>query len=101
MILGGIIAVAVAAIFGFALRINYTISASVALCAALPVILAGFMPMHNMAAEEFLGRLVDLNKRGNVLVWQSEEVKIDKGELSKEYVRSQKKKGTEAIGKNF
>jgi hypothetical protein len=93
-----VIGVASAALFGYALQLNYTIVASLSLICALPAVLAGFFPIHNMPAEEFVSRLVYMHERGNVLCWESIEVPTKKGVVSKEYVRSQKQKGFEFQG---
>lgn len=99
--LAGLVAFGTATLLGYALELNYTIVASVALCMAVPIVIAGFMPIHNMPAEEYLSRLIYLNDRGSTLTWQSVEHPLVKGRLTKEYVRKSKKKGFEVTGKDF
>lgn len=93
------LAVLTAVFLGYALALPLSLAAPAALCLAVFPALAGFMPLYHMPAEQFVNRLLILNKRGNSLSWQGEDAEFEKGEVTREYAKARKKeKGFECIG---
>lgn len=82
----------VTALIGYVLQIGYSLGLTVGLCFAFPVLFAGFAPVHNMGAEEFVMKLSELNERGNALTWEGEEVPCMGGKVGKDYAKERKKK---------
>ncbi|BDE94841.1 hypothetical protein [Raoultibacter timonensis] len=92
---GVFVAVLCAALFGYALELPPMVVWCVVPCAAIVPVACGFFPIWNMPAEEFFGRLLDLNERGNALAWDGEEIEMTKGEVSRAYRKKERKRGFE------
>lgn len=82
-------------LIGYVAELGYPLALSIGLCAGLPVLTAGFLPLYNMPAEEFMQRLSAFAKRGNALNWEGESIANLKGETSREYQKKSKKAGFE------
>lgn len=92
-----LLAVLTAVLLGYALALPLSLAAPLALCVAVFPAMAGFMPLYNMPAEQFVNRLLILNKRGNSLSWQGEDPEFEKGEVTREYAKARKEKGFECL----
>ena len=90
-------AVLVVALLGYALGLSYTIAGTVGLVAAIPFVIAGFIPLAGMPADEAVLRMIDMNDRGTAFGWHGEECAPMKGETSREYKKKVKKRGAECL----
>lgn len=98
MALAGGVAIGTTALLGYAIGIPYSYAVMVGLILALPIVIAGFVPIYYMPAEEFFQRLMDITARGNTISWQGEEVEPMKGATSREYRKKTRKRGAELLG---
>ena len=92
---GVAICVGMTALLGYAIGIPYPIAGTVGLAFAIPAIIAGFVPVYGMHAEEFAQRAADLAARGNTICWQGEHVEPMKCETTAEYRKRMREKGAE------
>lgn len=90
-----VLAVSSMAVLWYALQLDVTTSITVATAAAVPGLMVGFLPIEGMPAEEFVDRLANAAARGNAITWEGEQVELERGERTKEYVRQTKRKGVE------
>lgn len=87
--------VVAALLLGYVAELPQTVVWCVVPCVAVVPAACGFLPIYNMPAEEFFGRLLDLNERGNALAFDGEEAETEKGAISRAYRRKSKKRGFE------
>lgn len=93
--IAAVLAVSSMAVLWYALQLDVTTSITVATAVAVPGLMVGFLPIEGMPAEEFVDRLANAAARGNAITWEGEQVELERGERTKEYVRQTKRKGVE------
>lgn len=86
---------ATAALLGYVLELPMVVVWCFVPCVGLIPAACGFFPILHMPAEEFFGRLLDMNDRGNALSWDGEKAEIKKGAITRAYRRKEKKRGFE------
>ena len=89
------IAVGMGALLVYALRIPWVIGIDLAILAATPAVVAGFMPIAGMPLEKFAEKIDEYGQRGNALCLNLEELEPMSGQRDKAYAKKIKQKGVE------
>lgn len=89
------IAVGMGALLVYALRIPWVIGIDLAILAATPAVVAGFMPIAGMPLERFAEKIDEYGQRGNALCLNLEELEPMSGQRDKSYAKKIKQKGVE------
>ncbi|MEG0504253.1 MAG: PrgI family protein [Raoultibacter sp.] len=101
-LVAGIIVMIVAVIFlAFVIELPFILAINIGLVLCMPIILAGFMPLFGMPADEYAKNFFAIYERGQVLALESEEIDVQKGETTREHKRAGKKPGYECRAKNL
>lgn len=87
--------IATVALFGYAIGVPYPVAVVLGTALAAPAVVAGFVPLYGIKAEEFAQRVIDLSARGNTIYWSGEHVEPMGHPLTKEYLSRMKRKGAE------
>lgn len=92
------IAVGMGLLLVYAIRIPWVVGIDLAIVAATPAVVAGFMPVAGMPLERFAEKIDEYGQRGNALRLTLEEVEPMTGQRDNAYAKKTKKRGVERGG---
>ena len=85
-----VVAVAIVALLAYGVGLPVLVGVCAGVVCASPFIVSGFLPINGLAADEYVQRLLDNNRRGNSIVWCGESVAPLEGEVSRAYRKKAK-----------
>lgn len=98
LVAGAIVVLVAANVLYRALGLDIRAAITVGLILAMPFVLAGFVPLFHMPFEAAAIQMFENYLSPVELTAKGESVQIEKGELSREYIRQSRKKGFDARG---
>lgn len=87
--------IATTALLAFVVGLPFVLAINLGLLPAMPIVLAGFLPLFGMPADEYAKRFFALHERGPMLSRTTEEIDQMKGETNREHKRASKGCGFE------